>query len=76
MGVGSRDVRIQHGDARLSPCIEALVAREISSDNAALRCASPCIAGLPARRPALTFGCLPTEKGALEMASVIRLSSK
>eukprot|EP00959_Pyramimonas_sp_CCMP1952_P141882 2969775-Pyramimonas_sp.AAC.1 len=35
--VGSLGVQVLHGDARHSRCIEALVAREIGSDNTALR---------------------------------------
>eukprot|EP00959_Pyramimonas_sp_CCMP1952_P092988 1946006-Pyramimonas_sp.AAC.1 len=74
--VGSRDVLAQYGDARHSLYIEALVAREIGSDNAALRTVLTFVASLPAGGPAMTFGYVPTKKGALQMTSASRLSPK
>eukprot|EP00959_Pyramimonas_sp_CCMP1952_P337625 7070249-Pyramimonas_sp.AAC.1 len=59
--VGSRDVQVQYGDARHSVYIEALIAREIGSDNIALRTALTFVASLPAGRPAMSRprrGCL------------------
>eukprot|EP00959_Pyramimonas_sp_CCMP1952_P247320 5169994-Pyramimonas_sp.AAC.1 len=59
--MGNRDVQFQCGDARHSLYIEALIAREIGSDNTALRAVLTCVASLPAGRPAMTFGCAPTK---------------
>eukprot|EP00959_Pyramimonas_sp_CCMP1952_P316342 6621365-Pyramimonas_sp.AAC.1 len=52
--VDSRDVQVQYGDARHSLYIEALIAREIGSDNTALRTAFTFVASLSAGRPALS----------------------
>eukprot|EP00959_Pyramimonas_sp_CCMP1952_P243532 5090516-Pyramimonas_sp.AAC.1 len=70
--VGNRDVQVQYGDARHSLYIEALIAREIGSDNTALRTALTFVASLPAGRPATTFGYVPTKKRALQMTSASR----
>eukprot|EP00959_Pyramimonas_sp_CCMP1952_P090023 1884499-Pyramimonas_sp.AAC.2 len=59
--VGNRDVQVQYRDARHSLYIEALIAREIGSDSAALRTVLTFVASLPAGRPTLTFGCVPTK---------------
>eukprot|EP00959_Pyramimonas_sp_CCMP1952_P118756 2482677-Pyramimonas_sp.AAC.1 len=63
IGVGGRDVQVQCGDAQHSLCMEVLIAREIGSDNAALRMVLTFVAGLPVGRPALTFGCILTKRG-------------
>eukprot|EP00959_Pyramimonas_sp_CCMP1952_P360228 7543172-Pyramimonas_sp.AAC.1 len=63
--VGSREVQVQCGDVRHSLYIEALIARGIGSDNAALRTALTFVASLLARGPAMTFGYVPTKKGTL-----------
>eukprot|EP00959_Pyramimonas_sp_CCMP1952_P417593 8748961-Pyramimonas_sp.AAC.1 len=47
--------------------IEVLIAREIGSDNTVLRTALTFVASLSAGRPTLTFGYVPTKKGALQM---------
>eukprot|EP00959_Pyramimonas_sp_CCMP1952_P321805 6734042-Pyramimonas_sp.AAC.1 len=52
--VESRDVQVRYGDARHSLYIEALIAREIGSDNIALRAALTFAASLPAGGPAMT----------------------
>eukprot|EP00959_Pyramimonas_sp_CCMP1952_P140973 2950571-Pyramimonas_sp.AAC.1 len=62
MGVGNRDVRVQHGDARHSLYIEALIARETGSGDTALRTVLTFVASLPADRPAMTCGYLPTKR--------------
>eukprot|EP00959_Pyramimonas_sp_CCMP1952_P312715 6545824-Pyramimonas_sp.AAC.1 len=54
MGVGIRDVQVQCGGARRSLYIEALNARGIGSDSAALRTVLAIVARLPAGRPAMT----------------------
>eukprot|EP00959_Pyramimonas_sp_CCMP1952_P180712 3778563-Pyramimonas_sp.AAC.1 len=74
--VGNRDVQVQHADARHSLYIEAMITREIGSDNTALRTALAVVASLPAGRLARTFGYIPTKKGVLQMASARRLSPK
>eukprot|EP00959_Pyramimonas_sp_CCMP1952_P262632 5491738-Pyramimonas_sp.AAC.1 len=74
--VENRDVQVQYGDARHSLYIEALIAREIGSDTTALRTALTFVASLPAGRPAMTFGYIPTKKGTLQMTSASRLSPK
>eukprot|EP00959_Pyramimonas_sp_CCMP1952_P002220 45908-Pyramimonas_sp.AAC.1 len=74
--VDNRDVQVQYGDARHSLYIEALIAREIGSDNTALRTALTFVAGLSAGRLALTSGYVPTKKGALQMTTASRLSPK
>eukprot|EP00959_Pyramimonas_sp_CCMP1952_P303119 6342548-Pyramimonas_sp.AAC.1 len=60
--VGNRDVQVQRGDAGHSLYIEALIAREIGSDNTALRTVLAVVSSLSAGRPALTFGYVPTKK--------------
>eukprot|EP00959_Pyramimonas_sp_CCMP1952_P144158 3017887-Pyramimonas_sp.AAC.1 len=72
--VGNRDVQVQHGDARQSLYTEALIAREIGSDNTALRTMLAFVASLSAGRPALTFGYVATKKCALQMTTASRLS--
>eukprot|EP00959_Pyramimonas_sp_CCMP1952_P053438 1117968-Pyramimonas_sp.AAC.1 len=74
--VGSRDVQVQYGDARHSLNIDALMARELGSDNTALGTALTFVASLPAGRPAMTFGYVPAKKGTLQMTSASRLSSQ
>eukprot|EP00959_Pyramimonas_sp_CCMP1952_P430846 9023238-Pyramimonas_sp.AAC.1 len=74
--VGNRDVQVQCGDARHSLYIEALIAREIGSDNAALRTVSTSMASLLAGRHAMTFAYPPTKKGTLYNASASRLSPR
>eukprot|EP00959_Pyramimonas_sp_CCMP1952_P328212 6871524-Pyramimonas_sp.AAC.1 len=74
--VGNRDVQVHYGDARHSLYIEALIARETGCDNTALRTVLTFVASLSAGRPALTFGYVPTEKGALQMTTASRLSPK
>eukprot|EP00959_Pyramimonas_sp_CCMP1952_P192596 4027210-Pyramimonas_sp.AAC.1 len=54
--VGKRDVQAKCGDARHSLYIEALVAREIGSDDTALRTMLTFVASISAGGPALTFG--------------------
>eukprot|EP00959_Pyramimonas_sp_CCMP1952_P134670 2818521-Pyramimonas_sp.AAC.1 len=56
--------------------MEARKAREIGSDNTALRTALTFVASLSAGRPALTFGYVPTRKGVLQMTTASRLSPK
>eukprot|EP00959_Pyramimonas_sp_CCMP1952_P107530 2247884-Pyramimonas_sp.AAC.1 len=73
---GNRDVQVQCGDARHSLYIEALIAREIGPDNTELRTVLTCVASLPAGRPALTFGYVPTMKGTLQMTTASRASPK
>eukprot|EP00959_Pyramimonas_sp_CCMP1952_P188577 3943741-Pyramimonas_sp.AAC.1 len=51
-------------------------AREIGSDNTALRTVLTFVASLPAGRPAMTFGYVPTKKGTLQMTSASRRSPK
>eukprot|EP00959_Pyramimonas_sp_CCMP1952_P299924 6273217-Pyramimonas_sp.AAC.1 len=48
---------------------EALIAREIGSDNTAPRTVSIVVASRSAGRPALTFGYVPIKKGALQMTT-------
>eukprot|EP00959_Pyramimonas_sp_CCMP1952_P267936 5601967-Pyramimonas_sp.AAC.1 len=67
MRVGNRDVQVQCGDARRALYIEALIARDTGSDNAAGRTALTFIASLPAGRPGITFGDFPTKEGTLQM---------
>eukprot|EP00959_Pyramimonas_sp_CCMP1952_P015661 331518-Pyramimonas_sp.AAC.1 len=74
--VGNRDVQVQYGDARRSLYIEALIAREIGSDSAAVRTVLTFVASLSAGRPASTFGYVLTKKGALQMTTASRLSPK
>eukprot|EP00959_Pyramimonas_sp_CCMP1952_P425684 8916706-Pyramimonas_sp.AAC.1 len=66
--------QVNHGDARHLFYIEALVAREIGSDNTALLTVLTFVASVSAGRPALTFGYVPTKKGALQMTTGSRLS--
>ena len=61
--VGSREVQVQYPDARYSLYIEALITREIGSDNTALKTVVAFIACLPAGKPAMVFGYLPTKHG-------------
>eukprot|EP00959_Pyramimonas_sp_CCMP1952_P297954 6232821-Pyramimonas_sp.AAC.1 len=56
--------------------MEALIARKIGSDKTALRTLLTFVASLPAGRPALIFGYVPTKKGMLQMTSASRLSPK
>eukprot|EP00959_Pyramimonas_sp_CCMP1952_P453345 9468085-Pyramimonas_sp.AAC.1 len=70
----NRDGQAQSGDARQPLYSEALTAREIGSDNAALRTAPTFVASLPAGRPAMRYGCVPIKKGTLQMTSASRLS--
>eukprot|EP00959_Pyramimonas_sp_CCMP1952_P374709 7847657-Pyramimonas_sp.AAC.1 len=44
-------------------------AREVGSDNTTLRTALSFVASLPAGRPAMTLGCVPTKKGMFQMTS-------
>eukprot|EP00959_Pyramimonas_sp_CCMP1952_P205147 4289922-Pyramimonas_sp.AAC.1 len=74
--VGNRNVQVQYSDARHSLYIEALIAREIGSDNVVLRTALTFVASLSSGRPALTFGYVPAKKGALQRATASRLSPK
>eukprot|EP00959_Pyramimonas_sp_CCMP1952_P028129 590230-Pyramimonas_sp.AAC.1 len=74
--MGNRDVQAQYVDARHSLYIEALVAREIGADNTALRTALTFVASLPAGRPAMTSGYVPSKKGMLQMTSASRVSPK
>eukprot|EP00959_Pyramimonas_sp_CCMP1952_P349904 7331241-Pyramimonas_sp.AAC.2 len=49
---------------------------EIGFDNATLRTVSTFVASLPAGRPAMIFGYVPTKNGTLHMTSASRLSPK
>eukprot|EP00959_Pyramimonas_sp_CCMP1952_P458341 9476468-Pyramimonas_sp.AAC.1 len=49
--------------------IEALITRDIGSDNTQLRTALAFMASLPAGRPAMTLGYPPTKQGMLQMTS-------
>eukprot|EP00959_Pyramimonas_sp_CCMP1952_P097797 2043894-Pyramimonas_sp.AAC.1 len=72
--MGNRDVQAQCDDARHSLYIEALIAREVGSDNTALQIALTFVASLSAGGPAMTVGYVPTKKGILQMTSAGRLS--
>eukprot|EP00959_Pyramimonas_sp_CCMP1952_P055758 1165178-Pyramimonas_sp.AAC.2 len=52
---------------------EAATFREIGSDNTALRTVLKFAVSLPAGRPAMTCGYVPTKKGMLQMTSAGRL---
>eukprot|EP00959_Pyramimonas_sp_CCMP1952_P333367 6980521-Pyramimonas_sp.AAC.1 len=65
-----------YSDASHSLYIEALIAREVGSDNTALRTVSTFVASLSAGRPALTFGHVPAKKDTLQMTTASRLSLK
>ena len=64
---GTREVSVQYPDVRHTLYVDALVLRELGSDNAAMRSVITFIAGLAAGQPAITFGCAPDSRGNLRI---------
>ena len=65
---GNRDIIVQYPDLRHTLYVDVLVVRELGSDNMAMRTVVTFIAGLAAGQPAITFGCIPDQRGNLRQA--------
>eukprot|EP00959_Pyramimonas_sp_CCMP1952_P343188 7188984-Pyramimonas_sp.AAC.1 len=65
--IPGREKRSRQGSSHHSSGEPRRSAREIGSDRAALRTVLTFVASLPAGRPAMTFGYVPTRKWALQM---------
>eukprot|EP00959_Pyramimonas_sp_CCMP1952_P421493 8830038-Pyramimonas_sp.AAC.1 len=74
--VGGREVLVQCPDLRRALQIVVLMVREIGSDTTALRTLWAFVASLPAGKPVMVFGYLPTKQGNLRMTTACRLSPK
>ena len=73
---GNRDILVRYSDARHTLYVEALIVRDMGSDNEALKAVVTFIQSLSAGRAPVTFGYEPDSKGNLRQTPGSRLNPK